>query len=59
MTDQTNGVVLDYSQMTPLPIIKYDSTSNAIVFNNPIVPSNGFAAQDVEHNLEFASPVSI
>ena len=57
MTYQSNGVVLDYSQMTPLPIIKYDSSTNAIVFNNPIVPASGFAAQDVEHNLEFASPV--
>ena len=51
------GVILDYTQMTPAPIIKYDSATNAIVFNNPIVPANGFAAQDVEHNLEFASPV--
>jgi len=56
MTDQTDGVVLDYSHMTPLPIIKYDSLSNAIVFNNPIVPASGLASQDLTHNLEFASP---
>jgi len=51
------GVILDYTQMTPAPIIKYDSATNAIVFDNPIVPANGFAAQDAQHNLEFASPV--
>ena len=50
------GAILDYTQMTPVPIIRYDSSTNAIVFNNPIVPASGFAAQDVEHNLEFASP---
>ena len=55
--DPTTGVILDYSAMTPLPIIRYDSDTNAIVFNNPIVPASGFAAQDVQHNLEFASPV--
>ena len=56
MSDPNDGVVLDYSQMTPLPIIRYDVSTNALIFNNPIVPTNGFAAQDAEHNLEFASP---
>ena len=31
--DPNNGIVLDYSQMTPLPIIRYDSITNSIVFN--------------------------
>ena len=55
--DPNNGIVLDYSQMTPLPIIRYDSTTNAIIFNNPIVPANGFTTQEFQNSLEFASPV--
>ena len=57
--DPNNGIVLDYSQMTPLPIIRYDSITNAIVFNNPIVPANGFAVQDVGQNLQFDQTISL
>ena len=51
--DPSIGVILDYSAMTPLPIIKYDSETNAIVFNNPIVPAVGsqFKTLDRTYNL--------
>ena len=51
MSDPNDGVTLDYGEMTPLPIIKYDSTTNAIMFNNPIVPANGFTTQDFQNSL--------
>ena len=31
-----DGVVTDYTEMAPIPVIQYDSSSNAIISDNPI-----------------------
>ena len=30
------GLVIDYSGMTPIPVIQYDSSSSAIIFDNQV-----------------------
>ena len=37
----TEGLVIDYSGMTPIPIITYNSTNNTMEFNNPIQTVSG------------------
>ena len=50
-----DGVVTDYSGMTPIPVIQYDSSSNAIIFDNPVQTSSGIASSD-QVPLSFNSP---
>ena len=41
--DPTAGVIVydNYSTMTKIPTIDFNSTTGSIIFNNPIVPSVG------------------
>ena len=32
----TNGVVDNYDNMTPIPVISYNQTNNTLVINNPV-----------------------
>ena len=50
-----DGVVTDYSEMTPIPVIKYNTTSNALIFDNPVQTSSGIASSD-QAPLSFNSP---
>jgi hypothetical protein len=38
------GQVIDYSTMTPMPVINYNSTNNTMVFNNPIQTVSGVSS---------------
>ena len=49
------GLVIDYSGMTPIPVIKYDSSSNAIIFDNPMQTTSGIASSELAP-LSFNSP---
>ena len=49
------GLVIDYSEMTPIPVIKHNTTSNALVFDNPVQTSSGIASSD-QAPLSFNSP---
>ena len=49
------GLVIDYSEMTPIPVIQYNTTSNALNFDNPIQTSSGIASTD-QAPLSFNSP---
>ena len=40
----TEGLVIDYSGMTPMPVITYNSTNNTMVFNNPIQTVSGVSS---------------
>ena len=49
------GIVSDFSGMTPIPIITYDTANNTMVFNNPIQTTSGsqsstFNASHVDFN---------
>jgi len=35
------GLIIDYSNMTPIPVINYDSSNNTLEFNNPVQTVNG------------------
>ena len=37
----SDGTITDYSGATPVPVIKYDFSTNSMIFNNPIVPASG------------------
>ena len=49
------GLIMDYSNMTPMPVIKYNTTSNALIFDNPVQTSSGIASSD-QAPLAFNSP---
>ena len=38
------GQVIDYSTMTPLPVITYNSSDNTVVFNNHIQTVSGVSS---------------
>ena len=38
------GQVIDYSTMTPMPLITYNSSNNTMVFNNPIQTVSGVSS---------------
>jgi hypothetical protein len=42
----TEGLVIDYSGMTPIPIITYNSTNNTMEFNNPIQTVSGLSTAE-------------
>ena len=46
MSEQTTneGVITDFSGMTPIPVINYNSTNNTMVFNNPIQTVSGVSS---------------
>ena len=50
-----DGVVTDYSGITPIPVIQYDSSSNAIIFDNPVQTSSGIASSELDP-LSFKPP---
>ena len=50
-----DGVVTDYSGMTPIPVMKYDSSSNAIFFDNPVQTTSGIKSSELAP-LSFNSP---
>jgi hypothetical protein len=49
------GLVTDYNDMTPIPVIKYNSTNNALIFDNPVQTSSGIASSELAP-LSFNSP---
>jgi hypothetical protein len=49
------GLVIDYTEMTAIPVIQYDSSSNAIIFDNPVQTTGGIASSD-QTPLSFNSP---
>ena len=40
------GLIIDYSNMTPMPVLNYDSSSNTLVFNNPIQSVSGLSTAE-------------
>ena len=50
-----DGIVTDYTEMTPIPIITYNTTSDALIFDNPVQTSSGIASSD-QAPLSFNSP---
>ena len=51
---QTEGIVVSYDNMTPIPVISYDQTNNALVFNHQLQATKGVASSASE-TLEFKS----
>ena len=49
------GLVTDYNDMSPIPVIKYDSINNALIFDNPVQTSSGIASSELAP-LSFNSP---
>ena len=37
-----------YDDMTPIPVISYNPTNNALVFNNPVQADEGIASAENE-----------
>ena len=35
------GLIMDYSNMTPVPVVTYNATNNTMVFNNAIQTTSG------------------
>ena len=52
---QIDGLVTSYDDITPIPVISYDQTNNALVFNNLVQTTLGMASAESE-TLEFNSP---
>ena len=40
------GFTIDYSNMTPMPVLEYNSTNNTLVFNNPIQTVDGVSSAE-------------
>ena len=51
-----DGIVVSYDDITPIPVISYDQTNNALVFNNSVQATSGIASAEGEI-LEFTSSV--
>ena len=49
------GLVIDYSDMEPIPVIRYDKTNNTLIFDNPVRTSSGIASSALDP-LSFKSP---
>ena len=54
---QMDGIVSSYADMIPIPIISYDQTKNALVFNHQLQTTKGIASSEFE-TLEFKSPAT-
>ena len=52
-----HGIVDSYDDMTPIPMISYDQTNNALVFNDPMQTTEGIASSESE-TLGFNSPTT-
>ena len=52
-----DGVVDSYDDMTPIPVISYNPTNNALVINNPAQANEGIAST-VSETLDFNSPAT-
>ena len=52
--DPTAGIIEDYTTMPKLPVLDYNSTTNSIIFNTPIVPNLGIAGASVGSTLIFS-----
>ena len=52
-----HGVVDSYDGMTPIPVISYNPTKNALVINNPVQANEGIASAESE-TLDFNSPAT-
>ena len=50
-----DGIVVNYDDMRPIPVISYNQTNNALVFNNAVQATLGIASSESE-TLEFNSP---
>ena len=46
--NQIDGIVVSYDDMTPIPVISYNPTNNALVFNNPLQTTEGIASSELE-----------
>ena len=55
--DQVYGVVSNFNDMIPIPIISNNQNNNAFVFNNEVQTTSGIASTEGEI-LELNSPVS-
>ena len=57
--DPTAGVIVydNYTTMTKLPILDFNSTTGSLIFNNPIVPSVGITGASVGSTLIFSQSV--
>ena len=55
----TAGIIADsdYTTMTKLQILNFNSTNGSIIFNNPIVPSSGIAGASAGSTLIFSQSV--
>ena len=40
------GLIIDYSNMTPMLVLNYDSPNNTLVFNNPIQSVSGLSTAE-------------
>ena len=40
------GLIIDYSNMAPMPVLNYDSSNNTLVFNNPIETVSGLSTAE-------------
>ena len=52
-----DGTLVNYDDVTPIPLLPYDQTNNALVFNNPVQTTLGIASAESE-TLEFNSPAT-
>ena len=50
-----DGIVTDFGNMVPIPVIKYKSTNNALIFDNQVQTSSGIASSELVP-LSFNSP---
>ena len=49
------GLVIDYSDMEPIPVIQYDKNSNTLIFDNSVQTSSGIKSSELAP-LSFNSP---
>jgi len=49
------GIIVNYDDVIPIPVIIYNPTNNALVFNNAVQTTSGIASTEGEI-LEFNSP---
>ena len=42
-----DGIVTDFGDMEPIPVIQYDKTSNTLIFDNPVQTSGGIASSEL------------
>ena len=50
-----DGTVVSCDDMTPIPVISYNPTNNALVFKDPVQTNDGIASSETETSA-FNSP---